>query len=264
MKKFAVIGLGLIGGSIYKRLKTIGADVIGISNSQCGSEPDIFNDINLVSKANVIFVCTPMHKTFEILDKLELIVSETTIVTDVCSIKEFVCKKERPYRFIPSHPMAGTEFQGFENSFDTLFEGAKWIFTPFQNNTTEQDIKTLSESVKDFGAKPIVTSPQQHDEAVALISHMPMLFSQALVKAVEGNELAQQLAASGFRDTTRLALTNVDMALDMVNLNHENIQKSVLKLYSALGEILKNDYAKNAASCKNLRESMYKDGKNIL
>ena len=57
----------------------------------------------------------------------KILLNKDTVVTDVCSLKEFVCKKNRPYKFIPSHPMAGTENKGYENSFEGLFNGAKWV-----------------------------------------------------------------------------------------------------------------------------------------
>ena len=111
MAKIGVIGLGLIGGSIFKELINLGYDVIGISNSQNGS--NISKDYDKLKDCNIIFVCSAMNKTPEILDKLENIIPSNTIVTDVCSLKQFVTEKKHPYVFIPSHPMAGTEHKGF-------------------------------------------------------------------------------------------------------------------------------------------------------
>lgn len=96
-----------------------------------------------------------MNKTLEILDKLEEILLPDTVVTDVCSLKSFVCKKRRPYKFVPSHPMAGTEFQGFENSFEELFKGAKWVITPVFGKD-----ETLIELIEQMGAKPVITTPE--------------------------------------------------------------------------------------------------------
>ena len=110
---------------------------------------------------------------------------------------------------------------------------------------------------------PIITTPKEHDKAVALISHMPMVLAQALLENIKNNNLAQKLASSGFRDMTRLALSNTEMAKDMVNLNHKNIQESILKLYSVLGDLIK-DYPNKIEDIKFSREKMYKDGKNVL
>ena len=92
-----------------------------------------------------------MSKTLEILDKLETVVCKDTIVTDVCSLKGFVMQKERPYTFIGSHPMAGTEHSGFDASFEALFEGAKWVITPFES-TPYNAVDKLSSLISLTGA----------------------------------------------------------------------------------------------------------------
>lgn len=204
-----------------------------------------------------------MNITAEILDKLDNILLPSTIVVDVCSLKEFLCNKKHSYKFIPSHPMAGTEFSGFDNSFETLFQGAKWVLTPFKN-TDDSDLKKIVEIIDVLGAKSIFSTPKEHDEAVALISHMPMLIAQSIFKAAQGNPLAMKIASSGFRDMTRLALSNEEMASDMIYLNSDNIQNSLLKLYSAVGELLEKDYQTQVKEIKNERQIMYVNGNNIL
>lgn len=267
--KIGVIGLGLIGGSIFKALCALRCDVSAVSRSnqtikaaQSYSSKVSKSLVNL-KECDIIFVCTPMNQTNEVLDKLESILPESAIVVDTSSLKRFVCNKKRPYIFIPSHPMAGTEFSGFDNSFETLFTGAKWILTP-SKNVKASDIKKLTDIIKALGAKPITTTPKEHDEAVAIISHMPMLVAQALFKTAQKNHLALKLASSGFRDSTRLALSNEEMAQDMINMNYDNIESSILKLYSSIGELLNKDYAAQIKDIKKERQCMYVDGKNAL
>lgn len=226
--KIGVVGLGLIGGSIFKALSEF-HEVIGISNSQKNSQDNITDDLNALKDCEIVFVATHMNKTIKILDELNEILSEDTIVADVCSLKEFVCQKEYKFNFIPTHPMAGTEKTGFENSFKELFQGAKWVICK------KQCPENLKKVIKQTGAEIIFASPKEHDEAVALISHMPMVISQALFKSVQNNPLALHLASSGFRDMTRLALSSDEMASDMVNMNYQNIQNSILKLYASVG-----------------------------
>ncbi len=257
--KIGVVGLGLIGGSTFKKLKALNHDVVGISNSQNGKDQNITNNINALTDCEIVFVATPMNKTIEKLHEIEKVVKPDTVVTDCCSLKEFLENETFNFKFIPSHPMAGTEFQGYENSFEDLFIGAKWVITPINDTST----KTLENIIKQLGAMPIITTPKEHDKAVALISHMPMVLAQALMENVKENNLAQKLASSGFRDMTRLALSNTEMAKDMVNLNHKNIQESILKLYSVLGDLIK-DYPNKIEEIKFSREKMYKDGKNVL
>lgn len=254
--KIGVVGLGLIGGSIFKSLKALDYDVVGVSSSQ--SCKGVYSDWATLSDCEVVFVCSPMNKIVSDLKKLEQYVSEDTIVSDVASLKEFVVKEKYKYNFVPSHPMAGTEFSGFENSFVGLFKGAKWVLTPL-NNYVPKELKQL---IVDMGAKIVVTTPVEHDEAVALISHMPLVLSQALFMTAEANELAKKLASSGFRDMTRLALSSEEMACDMVDMNSSNIQKALLKLYSNIGSLIKDDYSKRIHSIKEKRSVMYKDGVN--
>jgi len=258
--KIGIVGLGLIGGSIYKKCKSLGIEVVGISKSQKGIETDIFDDYSKLKECNLVFVCCHMRDVLKVLKELDLYLTSDTTVCDVCSLKEFVSKGTYGFKFVPTHPMAGTEKSGFENSFAEMFEGAKWVITPVDNT----DINELKGFIEKMGAKPVIATPKEHDEAVALISHMPMVISQALFAAVENNDLAKKLASSGFRDMTRLAMSNIDMASDMVNLNHENIQNAILKLYSNVGDLLKEDYAEKISKIKQDREKMYLDGKNVL
>ena len=257
MKKIGVVGLGLIGGSIFKTLTTLGYEVCAVSNSMQGILPNITADYNTLKDCEIVFVCTAMNKTLTVLDTLEKVLLPNTIVADVCSLKTFVCKKERPYIFIPSHPMAGTELRGFENSFDGLFKSAKWVITPCFVVPKEAR-ETFENLIKEMGAEVVITTPKEHDEAVALISHMPMVVAQALFLAAKQNPLALKIASSGFRDMTRLAMSNEELACDMVGMNSENIQKSILKLYAAMGELTGKDYPKIISEIKAMRSEMFK------
>lgn len=250
--KIGVAGLGLIGGSIFKGLTVSGCDVIGVSRSQKGE--NIFKTYDCLKDCDVVFVCSAMNKTLEILDELEGYLSAQTLVTDVCSLKSFVCRKKRPYNFIPSHPMAGTEHQGFENSFAELFRGAKWAITPYDSSC---GIDKLIELIEKLGASPVITTPEKHDEAVAMISHMPMVLAQALFKAASENPLAMELAASGFRDMTRLAMSNTEMALDMVEMNSANIERAILRLYKSVGDLTTSNYRGQIKEIKAERSKMF-------
>lgn len=245
--KIGIIGLGLIGGSLFKDL-TKKYDVIAVSQSQNGDK--IFKSYDVLKDRDLIFVCTPMNKTLAVLDELENYLSPDTVVTDVCSLKKFVSEKQRPYKFIPSHPMAGTEHKGFENSFEGLFKNAKWVIIGEKNDL-------LLEIIDFVGAIPIFTTAEKHDEAVAMISHMPMVIAQGLMLAAKENPLALEIASSGFRDMTRLAMSNEEMANDMVTINHKNIEQSILKLYKAIGELTNGDYPKTIAELKNIRSKMF-------
>lgn len=252
--KIGIIGLGLIGGSLFKDLSEV-YDVVAVSQSQNGDR--IFKTFDVLKDRDIVFVCTAMNKILKVLDELENILNPKTIVTDVCSLKQFVCQKQRPYNFIPSHPMAGTEHKGFEHSFKGLFKGAKWVLISATKQLRNKTIEPLIEIIEFVGAKPIFTTAEEHDKAAAMISHMPMVLAQALVLATKNNPLALEMAASGFRDMTRLALSNEEMACDMVNMNHKNIEQSILNLYKSIGVLLTDKYPETISEIKQIRAKMY-------
>lgn len=267
--KIGIVGLGLIGGSIFKALCALKCNIYAVSSSNCTLQKarhyseNISKSLGILKNCDIVFVCTHINKTPDILDKLEEVLPPSTIVADVCSLKRFITRKKHTYKFIPTHPMAGTEFSGFDSSFETLFQGAKWILTPFEG-TEDFDIRKVTDIIEVLGANPISMSPNEHDEAVALVSHMPMLVSQAIFKTAQSNKIALKLASSGFRDMTRLALSNEEMAQDMIDLNSDNVQNSILKLYTSIGELLNKDYSTQIRDIIKERQVMYFDGHNIL
>ena len=117
----------------------------------------------------------------------------------------------------------------------------------------EQKASKLIKIIEYLGAKAIFTTAQEHDKAAAMISHMPMLIAQALMYAVKDNPLALEMASSGFRDMTRLALSNEEMACDMISMNSKNIEQAVLQLYKAVGDLTHGDYPKMIEEIKNIR-----------
>ena len=252
--KIGIIGLGLIGGSIFKALESK-YDVVAVSGSV--QLPNVSDDYLILKGCNLVFVCTPMNITLDILDKIEPILTTDTIVTDVCSLKGFLSRKKYKYKFIPSHPMAGTENSGWEYSYPKLFDGAKWVITPLNGEILPEQV-LLESVIKAMGANVIITNPSEHDEAVALISHLPLLVAQALCENIKDNKLAQELASSGFRDTTRLALSNTQMASDMVELNRQNIMNSFKKFEESMNYLFSNNYKEIAENIKVFRQKLSK------
>lgn len=267
--KIGIISLGLIGTSLLKSLSCCDFDIVCVTRNEDSINKakkicnHVSNDMNTLIDCEVVFVCCPISETENMLDKLENIVSYNCIVLDVASVKEFIMKKKRPYKFIGSHPMAGTEGNGFDAGFKELFEGAKWVLCPSEN-IDEKDIKLVQNIIKCTGASTIIANPKEHDYAVALISHVPMYIAQALFETALDNELAKHLASSGFRDMTRLAMSNTKMANDMLHYNSENILNA-LKIFNDNLDNLKYDYKNKIEKIYSDRRKMYsKDGKNIL
>lgn len=268
--KIGVLGLGLIGGSILKSLSQNGHQLFGVTRSAETLKKaapfcvDVSNDVKILSQCKIVFVCTPISKTLESLRSLENVVSEKTIVADVASVKGFLKNEKFSFVFIGSHPMAGLETSGFDVAVENLFVGAKWVLTP-SCDVCQKDISALKSIIQNTGATTLLATVDEHDEAVAFISHLPLFVAQALFKNIENNELAHSLAASGFRDTTRLALTNPCLAVDMLNYNKHNLQKTFELFQKNFAQIVNNDndYFELALKLSESRRNLYnQDGKN--
>ena len=150
--KIGIVSLGLIGGSLFKKLSKTEHEIFAVTRNEETIKKakkysiNVSNDYETLKACQIVFVATPINKTLEVLDILEDVVSNDCIVLDCASVKEFVMKKERPYKFIGSHPMAGTENSGFDASFEELFEGAKWVLTP-KDNALEEDIELVEDII---------------------------------------------------------------------------------------------------------------------
>jgi len=287
IRTIAVIGLGLIGGSILKRLKNQNYNLIGVSRRQEtinqalaeGLINEGSTNTDIACTADIIFVCTPINKIIETLDYLGKNAKSEAIITDAASIKGEIndfANSGKFIRFIGGHPMAGTENKGLDSSLENLFEDAKWVLTP-SKWASEDNLKTLTAVIEKLGAKVIIADAHRHDKAAALISHMPLFLSQALFSLTESypvkdiSDLAMSLAASGFRDMTRLASTNPELAQDMLLQNKENVIKSIEELQIQLDKFKKsladdeNNFVNSIEQIAQQRKNMYSlDGKNLL
>lgn len=277
IKRIAIIGLGLIGGSLAKILSKKGFEVIGISKSKSTVNKALKQKIinvgslalseNILSTTDLIFICTPLSLVESKIRELSKLLKHNVIVTDVGSTKIGICNSAKKHfssnvTFIGGHPMAGNEFSGIDYADEKLFEKTAWVLTPI-NNKSKTKIKDLENVIKMTGGKPVISSPQEHDKAVALISHLPILISSSLCSLImksKNRVLAEKLASSGFRDTTRVAGGNPILNKDLTTLNAKEIAK-LLSEYSA--EIKKtksfNDFSKISKWRKGLYSS---NGKN--
>ena len=246
--KIGVIGLGLIGGSIFKRGREK-HEMVGVSRSV--KEECVSNDYASLKGCDLVFVCTPMNKTLEILDKLENFLDENTIVTDVCSLKEFVSKKNYKFKFIPSHPMAGTEHSGWEHSFPELFEGATWAITLKDDSVTsilnfnESDNKYLAivtdkgtgkrMHLKDFDKttrarrglltiRDVKTNPYHVVAAFFLSPKEEIGLKNGEITYYKGSDLT---IADRYSTGSTLRKGGVDTAFKVVELNDINNQEEI-------------------------------------
>ena len=288
--QIGIIGLGLIGGSLARVLSNKGYQITGIAYSDTtfakAKELDIFTKVSqsldALCMCDVIFVATPINAINMTFNKLNSIVKTQCIITDVASIKgeiyDFGNKTftNELITFIPGHPMAGTERKGLDYSFPELFDDCRWVICPTDPMKNKQ-INILSFILEDTGARIVYANPYDHDMAVAMISHMPLLVSMGLVETIESQEnivlkeLACYLAASGYRDTTRIAGGNCELSYDMLKFNQKNVLKA-LDIFEEsikhLREMLNTDKETVLEKFENIskaRQSMYSaEGKNIF
>lgn len=270
--KIGVYSLGLIGGSIIKGLKRAGgASLFACTRNQetvktladegiCASvSPEILKE------CDIIFVCSPISKTVDAIKEL-FAINPNALFVDVASLKSEIIngvQKIEGCRFVGSHPMAGTEHSGFNASFAELFEDAVWVLIP-TNTSSEDDLNLLNLIITMLGAQVVILDAQEHDKAVAKISHLPMLLAQSLILSAKDDEKALALAASGFRDTTRLAMSNKVMAKDMLSLNKVNIKSVLEDVVKNAQELLSSDFFdENIDKIVSCRTKLYNlSGKN--
>jgi prephenate dehydrogenase/chorismate mutase len=219
--KIAIIGLGLIGGSIARALKASqkehqlhGVDLADRLEAPRASGlfeavlPDA-EGAEAVKHADVVFVCTPVSRTIELLPTLAEDIPKEAVVTDVASVKRAVSKAaleafnfpDAPF-FVGGHPMAGKAQFGFEHSDARLFEGRPWILTPApQDPVLKLDI--LHSLITSMGARLHLMKPTEHDRIMAVASHLPQMVSTALM--LTAGDRANAVAGPGLREMTRLA-----------------------------------------------------------
>ena len=260
--KIGIVGLGLIGTSLLKSLQGKNYEFYCVSASSYKKATELStvssDDINIVKDCDIVFVCSTIEKTPETLDKLNKILAKNTVVADVASSKANLLNKKYNFNFILSHPMAGSEKSGFEAGDKDLFIGAKWLI--------EKDNDLLKKVIADTGAIPFKIDMKKHDKMCAQISHLPTLLSFLLFDITDN--FAREIASSGFRDTTRLAMTNSHLINDMLKNNLENIEfyfDLMAKELNYLKNLSDNEKIKvfNAISLE--RAKMYDDnGKNIF
>lgn len=260
--KIGILGLGLIGASILKSLQDKDYEFYCVSSSSYKKAKKYSNlssnDPEILKNADVVFVCSTIEKTPSELEKLNKILNKNTIVTDVSSSKKQLIGKKYKFNFILSHPMAGSEKSGFDAGNKNLFIGAKWLI--------EKNNKILEKVIKDTGAIPLKINMKNHDKLCAQISHLPTLLSFLLFDIADNS--ARQIASSGFRDTTRLAMTNSHLILDMVKNNFENIEyyfNLMTKELNYLKNLSDDEKIKVFSAISLERAKMYdKNGKNIF
>ena len=237
-----VVGLGLIGGSLGLDLQSCGWRVQGLVHRQATAEralarglvSAVSTDPACLRGCDLVILALPIPLLLNPAPELLEALPRDAVITDVGSVKRPVLEawKGRHPRFVASHPMAGTAAAGVEAGLADLFQGRPWIATP-DTETDPEALAVVEAVARDLGSHWLTSGAAQHDQAVALISHLPVLVSAALLRAVgeerdpEIRQLAMALASSGFADTSRVGGGNPDLGVAMASSNREAVLRGL-------------------------------------
>jgi prephenate dehydrogenase len=251
----AIVGLGLLGGSLGLALKKAGFSgrIAGYARREetrrralsLGAVDEVYPDLNEALKgADLVILATPVAVILDTLPRLKPHLSPQALVTDVGSTKKRICALAAEFfsdgpLFLGGHPMAGKERSGLENSDARLFENARYVLTPLKpQDLDDPRVKAFRDLITLIGARPLISDPATHDLAVAYLSHLPQLLSTGLASLIDekqaADELMLEVAASGFRDVTRLADSPYSVWRDICLTNTENIQLALDALIQKL------------------------------
>ena len=263
--KIGIVGLGLIGGSLAKsakkntKYKIYGYDINKDVIKKAVEEKSIDGELTekRLSSCDYVFISVYPEAIIEYINRNANIFKEGATVIDCAGIKRVVCEEcfkiaeEHNFSFVGGHPMAGTQYSGFDNSKDTMFWNAPFVLTPKEN----EDILILANAREvimklGFGRVSVMT-PNKHDKLIAFTSQLPHIISNAFVKSPSALE-RKGISAGSYKDLSRVAYLNEDMWTELFLDNKENLVNELdyfieeLKKYS---DAMKND---NAEELKHL------------
>lgn len=246
--KIAILGLGLIGGSLALAARQIWPRgmVIGVDQKRVLEQAMVRHAIDVaaddpvvIAEADLVILAAPVRDNIALLRDLEQHLTGTAVVTDVGSTKREIVDAARclPERlvFVGGHPLGGAPRGGITHARPDLFEGRPWLFTPTQGRQP-QELSRLKEFVTALGAVPHVLSPAAHDRLIAFLSHLPQLTASALMHVV-GSEVGEDglaLTGRGLSDTTRLASSPAAIWRDICATNADEVAAA---LDALIGEL---------------------------
>lgn len=242
VRRLCVIGVGLIGGSLARALRLAGRveEVVGcgrgLENLERAQQLGVIDRFETdparaVAGADRVLLAVPLGAMEQVMAAIAPALEADCIVTDGGSAKASVARAARAQlgpalpRFVPGHPIAGTENSGVEASFAELYRGRKVILTPLEE-TSDEAVAAVEAMWEACGARVSCMSVAHHDEVLAATSHMPHVLAFALVDALSrwgDRDEIFAYAAGGFRDFTRIASSDPLMWRDICLANHESV-----------------------------------------
>ena len=260
--RIAIIGLGLMGGSLALALKGNCAGLYAIDADPATLELALDNEIvdqadrdpaKLLPQADLVIVATPVPAIIEYIQSLPSYTENPCVVLDLGSTKRDIVQgmANLPERFDPigGHPICGKEKLGIEHADATLYQGATFVITALQR-TTSRARSLARQLVRTLGAHWIEMDAEDHDRALAFTSHLPYLVSSALAGSLPGEYTG--LTGTGFRSTARLAGTPSHMTLGILQSNRDNILSALYSFHHSLNEMAEALQAENYSQLEAL------------
>ncbi|MHB0859276.1 MAG: prephenate dehydrogenase [Anaerolineae bacterium] len=255
-----IVGLGLMGGSLAAALSGAGLgarpacrEVVGVARRQ--STLAMASDLRFIQRgtsdlaegvreADVVVLATPVRDILAKLETIGPLLKPGCLVMDVGSTKQAVCEAmaRLPEGVQPlgGHPMCGKESSGLTMAEPDLYRGKVFVLAPLER-TSEEALEMGRALALAVGGMPLVLDAVRHDRLVAAISHLPYLLAVALVQATESlaeeDDLVWRLAASGFRDTSRVAAGDITMMMDILTTNREAVLASLDRAQAQLDDL---------------------------
>ena len=269
-----IVGLGLIGGSLGLDLCRLGLEVRGLVHRPQTAERALARglvhqastDAAVLAGCRLVVLALPLDRLLEPDPALVAAIPPEAVVTDVGSVKAPVLARWQGLhpRFVASHPMAGTAQAGVEAGLEGLFQGRPWVATP-SAATESEALAVVQALAAAVGARWLCCEASAHDRAVALISHLPVLVSAALLQNADRGgadlpDLVRALASSGFADTTRVGGGNPELGLWMARWNRQALLEGLGAYRRALEQlehlVAEQDWPelqRTLADCQRLR-----------
>ena len=236
--RVAVVGLGLVGGSLARALTAAGWPVIGVDRPRvrraarrAGAVSATASSVEGAAGADLVVLAAPPAANRALLARLARVAPPGLVVTDVGSVKAPIVRDARRMGlpgFVGGHPMAGTERQGFSASRADLLRGAPWWIVPAADPQATRAVRKL---VRAVGARPLTADAAVHDRVVAFLSHAPQVASWALLEAARADPVARRHLAGagpGFRDMTRLARGPKALWRQILEENRTEVRRALL------------------------------------
>ena len=272
LRRVAIIGLGLMGGSLALALRRAGvaAEIVGCGRQvlidrarEMGAIDSGSTDAcEAVTGSDTVVLCTPVETSIALMKQIAPHVAPGAVITDVGSTKQSfadaACElfgAQAAQRVLPGHPLAGRELSGLEHATADLYEGCVWVLTPLSGcakdhiSGTQTDELTLAQqalrsALEAIGARVILTSAAEHDRVLAYTSHLPQVLSTALALTLAENfasgDPALAIHGGGLRTMLRLAGSEPKMWEQIAASNRENIAQALEHMESTLRALRKS------------------------